>query len=158
MEFREKTKLSTVSEFLADTDTYNQNILKLVKYCNVSQISHKLQGFVEKYNPAVDPTRVEETKKGVGAFLESIQKKNQDSPKQEIKTDGEPRKPGSSSLLGIVEFLSTLATNFGDSRIVIKTGSTLAGAGIRFLLLDPATQFKGTIQKNIFKIFRFFHK
>ena len=152
MEFREKTKLSTVSEFLADTDTYNQNILKLVKYCNVSQISHKLQGFAEKYNPAVDPTRVEETKKGVGAFLESIQKKNQDSPKQEIKTDGEPRKPGSSPLLGIVEFLSTLATNFGDSRIVIKTGSTLAGAGIRFFLLDPATQFKGTFQKNIFKI------
>ena len=33
-----------VSEFLVDTDVYNQNLLKLVKYCNTSQIPFKLQG------------------------------------------------------------------------------------------------------------------
>ena len=98
---------------------------------------------------------VEETKKGVGAFLESIQKKaHQDNSKPEVKIEV-LRKPGSSPLLGVVEFLSTLATNFGDSRIVIKSGQTLAGSGIRFLLLDPAAEFKGTVH-NIFMLLYIF--
>ncbi len=36
-----------VSEFLVDTDVYNQNLIKLVKYCNTSQIPFKLQGRCE---------------------------------------------------------------------------------------------------------------
>lgn len=134
---REDTKLTDVSQFLADTDTYNQNLLKLVKYCHVSQVAHKLQGFVEKYkDSAGEPDK---PRKGVGAFLETIQKKetsksdtktrdeNRKPGAENLKPGENTRKPGSSPLLGVVEFLSTLATNFGDSRIVVKFSNKLAG-------------------------------
>jgi len=140
---KEETKLTDVSAFLCDTDTYNQNLLKLVKYCHVSQIAHKLQGFVEKYK---DGAAADKPQKGVGAFLDSLQtKKDQEQPvNTEVKSEN--RKPGSSPLLGIVEFLATLATNFADSRIVVKFDTKLAGSSIRFLLLDPASQFKEIVE------------
>merc|ERR1740128_722431 len=141
---KEETKLTNVSAFLCDTDTYNQNLLKLVKYCHVSQIAHKLQGFVEKYK---DGAEADKPQKGVGAFLDSLQTKK-DQQEQPVNTEvkSENRKPGSSPLLGIVEFLATLATNFADSRIVVKFDTKLAGSSIRFLLLDPASQFKEIVE------------
>jgi len=49
-------------------------------------------------------------------------------------------------LVGIVEFLNTLATNFADSKILVRKTPTLSGANIRFLLLDPASQFKEIVR------------
>jgi len=143
---REETKLTDVSQFLADSETYNQNLLKLVKYCHVSQIAHKLHSFMEKYKPSNQPS-AQPQKKGVGAFLESLKSKESAKESEDIRKPDENRRPGSSPLLGIVEFLSTLATNFGDSRIVVKSSTKLTGSSIRFLLLDPASQFKEIVQE-----------
>ena len=104
-------------------------------------------GFVEKY-PKDDTSEQDATKKGIGAFLKTLQNKEPTKKTTEnvenqnkVKSD-ETRRPVSSPLMGIVEFLSTLATNFGDSRIVVKFASRLSNCSIRFLLLDPASQFK----------------
>ncbi len=86
-------------------------------------------------------------KGGVTAFLESVnQKKDKKSAdasasgdasanasvadNKENKTGSSSR--GSSSLQSIVEFLNTLATNFDDSRIVIKTGPSMKGWSVIF--------------------------
>jgi len=86
-------------------------------------------------------------KGGVTAFLESVhQKKDKKSADQiasgdasasasvadnkENKTGSSSR--GGSSLQSIVEFLNTLATNFDDSRIVIKTGPSMKGLIVFF--------------------------
>jgi hypothetical protein len=81
-------------------------------------------------------------KGGVTAFLESVnQKKDKKSADQSASgdasasasvADNKENKAGSSSrggssLQSIVEFLNTLATNFDDSRIVIKTGPSMKG-------------------------------
>ena len=39
---REETRLQSVADFLSDTAIYNQNLLKLVKYCNISKICNKV--------------------------------------------------------------------------------------------------------------------
>jgi len=158
---REETKLIEVSEFLSETETYNQNLLKLVKYCNISQIAHKLQGFSEKYPGSEQSIPSQPQKRGVGAFLQNLHtnksgkvvQQTPDPPSVKSNSaattpaaDQENTRPGSAPLMGVVEFLSTLATNFGDSRVVIKRANTLAGGSIRFLLLDPASQFKEIVR------------
>ena len=45
---REETKLVEISAFLSETQIYNLNLLKLIKYCNISQICYKLNGFVAR--------------------------------------------------------------------------------------------------------------
>jgi len=147
---REETKMMDVSEFLVDTDVYNQNLIKLVKYCNTSQIPFKLQGFSEKYKTD-EGANTEQPKTGVSAFLKNIKKNENTSTKENEKEINqqvvdENRKPGSSPLMGVVEFLNTLATNFADSKILVRKTPTLSGANIRFLLLDPASQFKEIVR------------
>jgi len=150
---KEETKMMNVSQFLVDTDVYNQNLLKLVKYCNASQIPHKLHAFSEMYKTTDTNVSNNQPATGVTAFLDKMKTKevvkkkgltrNAESEDAATVAD-ENKKPGggSSPLLGIVEFLNTLATNFADSKILVTQTKTLSDANIRFLLLDPASQFK----------------
>ena len=153
-----ETKLIDVSEFLSNSQIYNLELLKLIKYCNVSQICHKLNGFVEKYKPSNSenvstPTVV---KSGVSAFLKSI-KTNQNASTTKEKevadisvqegSSNVENKPPTNCLQSLVDVLNCLCMDHGEARMVITTGSRLADARIRFLLLDPANQFRQIVRE-----------
>ena len=142
---RAETRLVDTAEFLATSQIYNLDLLKLIKYCNVSQICHKLNGFVEKYKGCEDENAAP-AKTGVSAFLSSINKKgDQDGSKAKeappAVTD-ENRPPVTNSLQPLVEVLSCLCLDHGEARMVVTSGPRLQEASLRFLLLDPANQFR----------------
>ena len=142
---RAETRLVDTAEFLATSQIYNLDLLKLIKYCNVSQICHKLNGFVEKYKGSEDENAAP-VKTGVSAFLSSINKKGDqgDSRAKEAPpavTD-ENRPPVTNSLQPLVEVLSCLCLDHGEARMVVTSGPRLQEASLRFLLLDPANQFR----------------
>jgi len=156
---QDKTELLNVMEFLSVTETYNLNLFRLIKYCNVSQICHKLHGFVEKYQPPQVLTPQDtNASSGVQAFLKSINKdtkkadKNDKKAAEDVKSDdGSKKSEGGGSttspLLRLVELLSTLASCRGDSRVVVRSSKNMAEGSIRFLLLDPASQFAQIVRE-----------
>ena len=105
-----------------------------------------MHSFAEKYKTTDGPAS-EEPKKGVGAFLQSLKAKESIAAKateaETSKPDENRRPAGSSPLLGIVEFLATLATNFGDSRIVVKSSTKLNGSSIRFVICGQLFVYDG---------------
>ena len=132
---KEETKLVDVSEFLSESQIYNLDLFKLIKYCNVSQICHKLNGFVEKYKSG-NSENVQPEKKGVSAFLSSIKNSsdskeaNSETIVKETATNSENRPP-SNCLQSIVEILNCLCMENGESRMVMTTGARLQDGRIR---------------------------
>ena len=152
-EAMEETRLIDIGEFLSDSQIYNLDLLKLIKYCNLSQICHKLNGFVEKYKQS-NSENVEHVQIGVSAFLESINKKddtkslNNDvkKPSETVQVNEENRAP-SNCLQSLVEVLSCLVMDHGEARMVVTTGRRLQDARLRFLLLDPSNQFRQIVSE-----------
>ena len=136
---KEETKLLQVTDFLVETEIYNLQLLKLVKYCNVSQICHKLNGFVERYKPS-QVSLEGAAKTGVAAFVDSL--KAAKEPTKEVQEEKNENKTPTSPLQGVVELLSSLSLTQGEARVVLTRSSKLSGARLRFLLLDPAQQFR----------------
>jgi len=143
---KEETNLVEVANFLSESRIYNLELLKLIKYCNVSQICHKLSGFVEKYQPSNIVTSNKPVKTGVASFLSSIQKPEKEEVVVATNTNNENRPP-SNSLQSLVELLSCLSMNHGEARMVVTKGPRLASGRIRFLLLDPANQFQQIVRE-----------
>lgn len=141
----EETNLIEVADFLSESQIYNLDLFRLIKYCNVSQICHKLKGFVEKYQPSSSVSNAKPVKAGVGSFLSSIKKT--DKKEEEIIITNDENRPPSNSLQALVELLSSLSMRHGEARMVLTKGPKLAAGKIRFLLLDPANQFQQIVQE-----------
>jgi len=141
----EETNLIEVADFLSESQIYNLDLFRLIKYCNVSQICHKLKGFVEKYQPSSSVSNAKPVKAGVGSFLSSIKKT--DKKEEEIIITNNENRPPSNSLQALVELLSSLSMRHGEARMVLTKGPKLAAGKIRFLLLDPANQFQQIVQE-----------
>ena len=145
---REETKLVEISAFLSETQIYNLNLLKLIKYCNISQICYKLNGFVEKYKPSQSSDN-KEVRTGVSQFLQSINKKEAASSTSttaasETEAPDENTAPGN-CLQPVVDLLACLCMNHGEARLVVTSGPRLVDGRLRFLLLDPAHQFRDIV-------------
>ena len=144
---KEVVNMREVADFLSETQIYNLDLYRLIKYCNVSQISHKLNGFIEKYNPTrsvVDKSNIKKTGAGVGSFLNSIKKNDKSS--EAVPDEVKENKPQPNSLQSLVELLSSLAMQNGEARVVVTKGPKLADGRLRFLLLDPANQFQQIVR------------
>ena len=113
---KEETSLVQVADFLTSTEIYNLQLLKLIKYCHVSQICHKLTGFAERYKS--EGASSAQSKTGVTAFLSSLKESKGSLVEKETVKD-ENSKPAGSPLLGVVEILSSLALTQGEARLVI---------------------------------------
>eukprot|EP00092_Neocalanus_flemingeri_P036060 GFUD01039260.1.p1 GENE.GFUD01039260.1~~GFUD01039260.1.p1 ORF type:complete len:444 (-),score=138.63 GFUD01039260.1:215-1546(-) len=142
---KEETSLIEVADFLSESQIYNLSLFRLIKYCNVSQICHKLKGFVEKYQPSASVTNSKPVKSGVGTFLSSINKT--EKKEEAVVPDNNENRPPSNSLQSLVELLSSLSMNHGEARMVLTKGSKLTAGRIRFLLLDPANQFQQIVRE-----------
>jgi len=142
---KEETNLIEVADFMSESKIYNLDLFRLIKYCNVSQICHKLNGFVEKYQPSASVANSKPVKTGVGTFLSSI---NKTEKKEEVVVpDNNENRPPSNSLQSLVELLSSLSMKHGEARMVLTKGPKLASGRIRFLLLDPANQFQQIVRE-----------
>ena len=141
---REETKLVETSVFLSETQIYNLDLLKLIKYCNISQICYKLNGFAEKYKPSQSGDN-KEVRSGVSQFLQSINKKETASTSSSAATEtvvGDENSAPGNCLQPVVDLLSCLCMNHGEARLVVSSGPRLVDGRLRFLLLDPAHQFR----------------
>lgn len=137
------SKLYNIEDFetVAEIDTVN--IFDLVNFIKKSKLMHKLRGYVEKYEEDLSLKKPEEEKKGVTAFLESLQKKNKVESKEnpvEFASELDKEQP-TSPLIVINSFLETLRTNCADGRIFVNPGETIGQGQIKFLLLNPAAHF-----------------
>jgi len=142
---KEETSLVEVADFLTSTEIYNLQLLKLIKYCHVSQICHKLTGFAERYKSENKGSSTQ-SKSGVTAFLSSLKEKKEGSQVEKEEEKENSSRPVGSPLLGVVELLSSLALTQGEARLVISRSPRLSAARIRFLLLDPAHQFQEIVK------------
>ena len=92
---------------MSDTEIFNLNLVKLVKYIERSKIGFKLRGFSQR-NFDDKPAAV--AVKGVGAFLASLNKAEE--PKPEVPKENVPAtesQPVTSSPIFLVdEFLRSL--------------------------------------------------
>ena len=144
-----ETKLVETSVFLSETQIYNLDLLKLIKYCNISQICYKLNGFVEKYKPSQSSDN-KEVRSGVSQFLQTINKKeaatssSSSGASETVATPDENTAPGN-CLQPVVDLLSCLCMNHGEARLVVTSGPRLVDGRLRFLLLDPAHQFRDIV-------------
>ena len=145
---KEETKLVDVSEFLSESQIYNLDLFKLIKYCNISQICHKLNGFVEKYK-STNTENVPHQKKGVSAFLQSINSKPEKKVEEAavVVAPSDENKAPNNSLQSLVDVLSCLTMDHGEARMVMTSGRRLGDARLRFLLLDPANQFRQMVRE-----------
>jgi len=150
---KEESKMVGVAEFMAETQMYNLDLFKLIKYCNVSQICHKLGSFVEKYQPTTScqQSHVKPVRSGLGSFLDKISSGDSGNGAQPVKKEGEseneaPVRVGGGGLAGLVDLLSCLSLPQAEARLVLTTAPALAAARLKFLLLDPAAQFRPVVE------------
>ena len=144
---KEETNLIEVADFLSESQIYNLDLFRLIKYCNVSQICHKLNGFVEKYQPSASVTNSKPVKTGVGSFLSTINKADKKEEVVTANSENNENRPPANSLQSLVELLSSLSMKHGEARMVLTKGPKLAAGRIRFLLLDPANQFQQIVRE-----------
>ncbi|XP_014208174.1 ATP-dependent DNA helicase DDX11 [Copidosoma floridanum] len=143
------TKLYTLEDFetMAEIDTIN--IFDLIDFIQKSRLIHKLRGYAEKYEDDLVFKKPIQEKKGVSAFLETLQKKNNAEVKENSTKDQneQEKEQITSPLIIITSFLETLKTNCSDGRIFVTHGDTIGQGEMKFLLLNPAMHFSDIIKE-----------
>ncbi|ELU04301.1 hypothetical protein CAPTEDRAFT_175213 [Capitella teleta] len=148
---KNETRLQTINDFLFDSHLDNLNLFKVVKYCQRSKISMKLNGFMEKYQPQVNHAADKVNKKNpswaLSRFLTEISQ-SKDNVSDSDKSEAEsPAFPRSSPLMQIESFLEALTNSDRDGRIVITQQPLLSNCSVRFILLNPSVHFSEIIRE-----------
>lgn len=153
-----ETIIRTINDFLFDTKLDNLNLFKLKRYCQKSQISKKLHGFVEKYQPSLVKrvevkTKPEPPTWALSKFLKEISqsKENITSDTGATTDSGETKQTSQSSftspLMHIEGFLEALTSANKDGRIVINRQDVTTKSSLKFLLLNPAVHFADVVSE-----------
>lgn len=146
------SRLVTVVEFLSETEIFNLNIVKLVQYIDKSKIAIKMRGFSQRKFTPKDQQKKAEKPKGVGAFLATLNQKDQktESPNtvsNDDKENANSQKSSTSSPLFLFdEFLQSLINVTSEGRILVTSNpSQPTKSGLKFLLLNPAASHFGDL-------------
>ncbi|XP_053400123.1 ATP-dependent DNA helicase DDX11-like isoform X2 [Mercenaria mercenaria] len=150
-----ETRLWTINDFLFHSQLDNVNMFKILRYCQRSQISRKLHGFVEKYRPEIVISSEKEKKQetstsSLSSFLKSLSGKGNDTEKVSEPAESVEEKSDfvmSSPLMHIESFLLALTNADKDGRIVISKQKLFSQCSIKFLLLNPAVHFASVVQE-----------
>lgn len=122
-------KIWTITEFLTLTKFINLNFIKILRFCEETQLEKKLIGFNEKYYSNNNPENENEKNK-----------KNQDK-KQPFQKETEPRQiTMKSPILQILQLLKVFTTPYFDGRIMLTVEP--ARSHLKFLLLNPSICFQ----------------
>lgn len=132
-------KLYKIEEFEIMTEIDTVNIFELLKFIKNSQLSHKLQGFIEQYDTNLKIHNYNTKTSGIKQFLHSIKTKSTES---DTVIDMRPKEEQTNNpIIAIVSFLECLQSCCSDGRIFVIPGPTVGQSNIKYLLLNPAAHF-----------------
>ncbi|KAK3785527.1 hypothetical protein RRG08_048661 [Elysia crispata] len=150
---RTEVCLVTINDFLFQGQLDNFNMFKLLRYCQRSQISRKLHGFVEKY-PESEVKMVKRNESppvsGLTKFLHEISSSKEKTINNETMPDvsQQTSQPTlSSPLMQIESFLDALTNADKNGRIVICKQTKVGQSSLKFLMLNPAVHFVSILQE-----------
>uniref|UniRef100_A0A671KKH8 ATP-dependent DNA helicase DDX11 n=1 Tax=Sinocyclocheilus anshuiensis TaxID=1608454 RepID=A0A671KKH8_9TELE len=139
------SELLTINDFLFKAQVDNINLFKVQKYFEKSMISHKLCGFVEKYEGSGVNTHSGSKNKenrrieGLGRFLQTLQ--NKPTGTQQMAVEDKPIM--ASPMMLVESFLFALTNANKDGRVMIQR----QGYSLKFLLLNAAVHFTQIVQE-----------
>ncbi|XP_028665116.1 ATP-dependent DNA helicase DDX11 isoform X1 [Erpetoichthys calabaricus] len=144
-------ELHTINNFLFKAQIDNINLFKVQKYCEKSQISRKLFGFMEKYHGNLLDTATKENHKSAGLekYLQSLQQKdNHDAHTPDKMKPADELQPAMASpMFQLESFLFALTNADKDGRVVVHRQGTVAQSFLKFLLLNPAVYFSDVLKE-----------
>nr|QZX63218.1 DEAD/H-box helicase 11 [Halisarca dujardinii] len=150
-------KLFKLNDFLFHLGIDHLNMFKILKYCEGSMISRKLNGFVDKYFDSVSigtPTdeKTSVSRSGNPNQPAGVKTKGNTSVGlgQSNQVSGPPSgdvQQRSSPLMGIEAFLSALTNMDGNSRVSMTLTGQLSSSSLRFLLLNPSVHFEEIVRE-----------
>ena len=140
-----ESKVLTVNQFLLNSGFDNINLFKVLQYCRKSQISKKLNGFVEKY-PNCEVKIAEKPKEnmGVSGFLKEIAQNKGNQAENQVMDNNKQREKTvvmRSPLAHIEGFFASLTSANKDGRIVFTKQPLLSESSLKFLQMNPAVHF-----------------
>ncbi|XP_061180110.1 ATP-dependent DNA helicase DDX11-like isoform X1 [Saccostrea echinata] len=149
-----ETKVLTVNQFLSESGFDNINLFKILQYCRKSQISKKLNGFLEKHpnsEVSVAAEKAKEKNMGVAGFLKEITQNVESSASMEEMQKTNAYKGNEESgvmrspLMHIEGFFASLTSADKDGRIVLTKQPLMSNCSLKFLLMNPAVHFKDVL-------------
>ncbi|KAK9306706.1 hypothetical protein QLX08_002626 [Tetragonisca angustula] len=137
-------KLYKIEEFEVMTEIDTVNIFELLKFIKNSQLSHKLEGFIEQYDTNLKIHNYDTKTSGIKQFLHSIKTKSTES---DTVIDMQPKEEQTNNpIIAIISFLECLQSCCSDGRIFIIPGPTVGQSNIKYLLLNPAAHFHDIVR------------
>jgi len=154
--------LYTPVEFTIVAEIDNFNLFKLVQFCEKSQIARKLFGFSKTLEVSNHEKQTQGSLSGTATFLAKLKAQKASEMKKkpknkEIKADDETSDPtdsksdarSNSPLYQIIEFIRCLTNPPSDGRILlIVNKSNSRESTLKFLLLNPANQFRDIVEES----------
>lgn len=149
---KSESKVLTVNQFLSDSGFDNINLFKILQYCRKSQISKKLNGFVEKYaNCEVQIADKPKENVGISGFLKEIAQTKENLVEETQTTDNTRQSEKAvvlrSPLAHIEGFFASLTSADKDGRIVLSRHTLLKESTLKFLHMNPAVHFKDVLSQ-----------
>uniref|UniRef100_A0A671KKP1 Putative ATP-dependent RNA helicase DDX11-like protein 8 n=1 Tax=Sinocyclocheilus anshuiensis TaxID=1608454 RepID=A0A671KKP1_9TELE len=145
------SELLTINDFLFKAQVDNINLFKVQKYFEKSMISHKLCGFVEKYEGSGVNTHSGSKNKenrrieGLGRFLQTLQNKPTGTVWSQSTLEDKPIM--ASPMMLVESFLFALTNANKDGRVMIQRQACLSQSSLKFLLLNAAVHFTQIVQE-----------
>jgi chromosome transmission fidelity protein 1 len=132
-------KLYKLNDFLFHLGIDHLNMFKILKYCESSKISRKLNGFVDRYFDTVTADSPVDNQCSSSAGINAEYKGE--------KTDVAVYQQRSSPLMMIEAFLSALTNMDDNSRMSVTLTGQLTTSSFRFLLLNPSVHFEEIVKE-----------
>ncbi|CAF0723436.1 unnamed protein product [Brachionus calyciflorus] len=121
------SKMWTVVEFMTITKFFNLNFVKLLKFCEETQLEKKLIGFNEKFYPKVDVEN--EENKGVVKVKKECKNSTENSSSENQPMIKSP-------IMLIKQFMKALSSPLYDGRIILTIDPTTRST-LKYMLLNP---------------------
>ncbi len=117
------------------TKFFNLNFVKILRFCEETQLEKKLIGFTEKFY-AKDAKDAENTENKIPLVDDKNKKKTEKQPDTPVFTMKSP-------ILQIKQLLKALSSPFYDGRILLTIDSPRSA--LKFILLNPSICFEDII-------------
>ncbi|XP_074605656.1 ATP-dependent DNA helicase DDX11 [Brevipalpus obovatus] len=151
------------TELLVKIGAEDLNVFQILDFCEKSQIARKLFGFstIMQTDRKVSENSPE-TVNGTLAFLAKLKQNKQDPkkikkpPKKKKPSQIEPEKAQEnestslgSPLYALIELFRCLTSPLGEGRILLTRNlDEVRSSTLKFILLDPANQFREIVEKT----------
>lgn len=139
-----ESKMYTLQDFTSSTEINSINLFKLVEFCELSKLSHKLHNFSEKYQTTVTIHPIKKQQSGLEMFLTKLSKivpengEEKEEPEEFITTN---------PMVIVIAFIECLTNSCKDGRILTNIETTVGKSSLKFVLLNPASHFEDIVKE-----------